>query len=248
MLVQYLKLLNSLQKKQSLVAFFLVIIYIIIGDDMINVLIYLSDGLIILGFIGYFLLILFYKNKLTDTDGFNITKDILNDFDSINIIENNSYFTIYNIKRKVIKIASKCYYDKSISSLSIPLMEAGISIVDNKKNKFISFFSIIISNLKYLYILPICAIFFNSIFTSSIDAKIGFYVLILFSVISYIFISIKTDSALVISNKLSRIKLVNKDERMKINNFLDKIILFDKFIFIGELIMIIRFLAVMLSI
>lgn len=215
---------------------------------MIKILIYLSDALIVSGFISYFLLIMFYKKKLTDTDGFNITKDILNDYDSINIIENNSYFTIYNVKRKVIKIASKCYYGKSISSLSIPLMEAGISIVDNKKNKFISFASVILSNLKYLYILPICAIFLNSTFTSLIDAKIGLCILVIFSVISYIFINIKTDSVSVIGNKLNRIKLVNRDERIMINNFLDKVILFDKFIFIGELIMIIRFLAVMLSI
>ena len=54
------------------------------------------------------------NKKITDNDGFNVTKDILSEYDSINIIENKSIFTVYNLKRKVIKIASKRYYGKHI--------------------------------------------------------------------------------------------------------------------------------------
>ena len=213
---------------------------------MINYLVYISDGLIIVGIISYLLLVFVNNNKkITNSDGFNITKDILNEYDSINIIENKSYFTIYNIKRRVIKVASKYYYGNSISSIAIPLMEAGIYVVDNNKNKFISFFSKIISNLKYLYIFPIIAIILNHISTGSSDAKIGIILVAIFSLIMYIFINIKSEGNLFIINKLKKNKdIENKD---MVINFLNKIILFDKFIFIGELVMIIRFVAIVLK-
>ena len=64
---------------------------------------YLSNGLIILTFAIYILLFLVNQKKsITTSDGFSITKDILHEYDSINIIENKGYFTIYNIKRRVI--------------------------------------------------------------------------------------------------------------------------------------------------
>ncbi len=212
---------------------------------MVNYLVYIANGLIVIGFIGYFLLITFSNKKISKSDGFNVTKDILNEYDSINIIENKSYFTIYNIRRKVIKIASKCYYGNNVSDIAIPLMEAGISIVDNNKNKFITFFSKVVSNLKYLYIFPICAILFN-IFASSIgDAKIGLFLLAICIFISYILINLKSEAIVKINNKLN--KVLNKNDSLVIIKFLNKIILFDKFIFIGELIMVIRFVAVMLN-
>ena len=205
---------------------------------------YMANLLIVLGFIGYFLLIMFSNKKINNGDGFNITKDILNEYDSINIIENKSNFTIYNIKRKIIKIASKCYYGNSVSDIAIPLMEAGISIVDNRKNKFITFFSKIISNLKYLYIFPICAVFFN-VFASSIgDAKIGLLFTGICIIISYILINIKSEGISLISNKIN--KIIGKEDSISIIDFLNKIILFDKAIFIGELIMVIRFVSIIL--
>ena len=211
---------------------------------MVNYLVYMANGLIVIGFIGYFLLIVFSNKKISKSDGFNVTKDILNEYDSINIIENKSLFTIYNIKRKVIKIASKCYYGNGISDVAIPLMEAGISIVDNKKNKFIVFFSKIISNLKYLYIFPICAVLFN-IFSSSVsDAKIGLLIVSICIFISYVLINIKSEGIFLISNKIN--KIIDKDDGVSIINFLNRIILFDKLIFIGELVMVIRFVSIIL--
>ena len=96
---------------------------------MNGVLFYVPNCLIIVAFLVYIIQVLIGRTqKITNSDGFNVTKDMLNEYDSINIIENKSYFTIYNIKRKVIKIASKYYYGNSISSIAIPLMEAGISV------------------------------------------------------------------------------------------------------------------------
>ena len=212
---------------------------------MINILMYIANGLIIISFIGYFLLILMSRNKkITDSDGFNVTKDILNEFDSINIIENKSLFTIYNIKRKVIKIASKCYYGNSVSDIGIPLMKAGISAIDNNNNKYINIFRNIISNLKYLYILPIIAIGVNSITYNIGDARIGVVLLAIFSIISYMLIDIKSNASLWIASNIRKIKNIDVS---KIMRFINNIILFDKLIFWGELIMIIRFAAILIN-
>ena len=77
---------------------------------MVEILLYVSSGLIILGYVLYLFIILIGRSKIvSDSDGFDVTKDIISEYDSINIIENNGYFTVYNIKRKVIKLATKCY-------------------------------------------------------------------------------------------------------------------------------------------
>lgn len=214
---------------------------------MINILMYVVNGLFFASFIGYVLLILMNNKTIKNSDGFNITKDILNEYDSINIIENRSYFTIYNIRRKVIKIASKCYYGKRISDVAIPLMEAGISIVDNNKNKFILFMKKIVSNLKYLYILPIVIVIFNNISLGVVDTKVVLFLLVIFSIITYMLVGVKSEGVLLINSKLEKNKDINKEEKIRISSFLNKIILLDKFIFIGELVMIIRFIAIILN-
>lgn len=219
--------------------------YINIGDDMIEILLYISNCLIIFAFIGYFFLILFYQNKkITNSDGFNVTKDILHEYDSINIVENKSIFTIYNLKRKVIKIASKCYYGNGLSYIAIPLMEAGISANDNKHNKYLDLFRKLIGNLKCLYILSIIAIIVNSVTYNIVDARIGLFIVTIFSIISYMLINIKSNAVLWIAKNIKKIK-VNDDQL--IIRFLNNIVLFDKLIFLGELIMIIRFVAILLK-
>ena len=126
---------------------------------MNKLLFYSSSFLIIGSFIGYFLIIIFGNKKVTDDNGFDVIKDIISEYDSINVIESKSYFSIYNIKRKVIKLSTKCYYGNTISDISLSLMEAGISIIDSNKNKYINFFSMMFSNLKILYIFPLLSSF-----------------------------------------------------------------------------------------
>ena len=203
---------------------------------------YSSNLLIVLGFLGYFIII-FINNKYSNKiDGFNATKDILNEYNQINIIENKSIFTIYNLKRKVIKISSKCYYGNSVSSVSIPLIEAGISA---SNNKYLNIFSKIINNLKYLYILPIIAILINSITFNIGDARIGLFLLTFFSIITYMLVDIKDFSYIWLCNNIKKIKNIDKD---KVLNFISKIVLFDKLIFFGELIMIARFILILFQI
>ena len=216
---------------------------------MIEILLYVSSGLIILGYVLYLFILLIGRSKIvSDSDGFDVTKDIISEYDSINIIENNGYFTVYNIKRKVIKLATKCYYGKDISSVSLALTEAGISVVDNKKNKYIDIFRVIFNNLKLLYIFPLIALFINNSSFSVNDAKVSIFIGLVLSFISYILIEIKNDSIDWVSNNLKKIKNINKDNRNKIISFMNRLILFDKFIYFGELIMVIRLVLIMLEI
>lgn len=219
------------------------------GDNMINILIYISFGFILISFVIYFLMIIIGRNKeVTKSNGFDITKDIISEYNSINVIESKSYFTIYNIKRKVIKLATRSYYGNDLSSVSLSLIEAGISIIDNKKNKYINLFRKVISNLKILYILPLLAILINHATYNINDAKISIIFIFLFSIITYIFIDIKSQVYMWIERNIKKIKDINKDNAISIIKFINILMWLDKFIFFGELVMIIRFVLILLEI
>ena len=215
---------------------------------MIEYLKYITNGLIILALVSYILIVVLNrKKKITDSTGFDITKDILSDYDHINIIENKSIFTVYNIKRRVIKLASKCYYGNTISDIGISLIEAGISAIDNYKNKFINFFRSIIPNLKLLYVLPILAIGINMITYNVSDAKVSIIFILLFSLIEYLLIEIKSNALMWTDKNIKKIKEINKNNKDRVMTFINNIILIDKVIFIAELLIIIRCVAIILN-
>ena len=210
---------------------------------MNNFLMYISNGLIIIAYILYFILYLINKNKIiTNSNGFNITKDIIHEYNSINIVESTGYFTFYNIKRKVIHIATKCYYGNTLSYITIPLIEAGISASDNQNNKYLNFLKKIISNLKCLYILPLIAIIINSITYNISDAKISMIIITLLIIISYILIDIKTNAYLWLRDKLN-----DNNHKNQILTLISNIITCDKLLFFGELLMIIRNVTILLK-
>ena len=213
---------------------------------MLDIILYISSGMILFAYVGYFLFILIGRNKVvSNNDAFDVTKDIISEYNSNNIIETSGYFTLYNIKRKVIKLASKCYYGKDLSSISLSLNEAGISVIDNKKNMYINIFRHIFYNLKLLYIFPIIAIFISNSSFNINDAKVSLIFLLLLTFISYVLISIKNESIDWVSNNIKRIKEINKDNRIKVIDFMNKILFLDKVIYFGELIMIIRLALIM---
>lgn len=216
---------------------------------MNEILLYVSSGGIIFAFLAYFIIIILNQhNQITKTDGFNITKDILHEYDSINIIENKGYFTIYNIKRRVVRLTSKNYYGKSVSDIAISLIEAGISAIDNYKNKYINLFRNVLPNLKCLYLLPILSILINHVTYNISDAKVSIGLIGLFAIINYLFITIKAEATDWIATNLKKIKDINKEDGAKVLNFINKVNIFDKIIFISQLIMIIRCVAIILDI
>ena len=215
---------------------------------MIEILLYTSIVLVLSGYGLYFLLIFIGRmNNVGECNGFDVTKDIISEYNSINVIENRGYFTVYNIKRKVIKIASACYYGNHVSSLSLSLMEAGISIVDNNKNKYIDMLRNIFSNLKILYIFPLVAMFINGSSFNINDAKIGIILILCFSCISYIILDIKTMAYNFICDNIRNIDSINEKNKIKIVSFMNRFLLCDKMIFFGELLMIVRLLFIMFN-
>lgn len=213
------------------------------------ILLYVSMGLIIFGYIYYFLLLLIGRVKnISNSSGFDVTKDIISEYDSINVIESKNYFTVYNIKRKVIKLATDSYYGKDLSAISLSLIEAGISIVDNKKNMYIDIIRNIFSNLKLLYVLPIIALFINNSSFNVSDARVSIFFLMIFVFVSYIVLDIRSQACYWVSENIKKIKDIKKNNRDKIVNFMNKLILCDKFIYFGEIVMIIRFILILFDI
>jgi len=216
---------------------------------MIEILLYVSSGMILFAYVGYLLMILIGRSKvISKSDGFDVTKDIISEYNSINIIESTGHFTIYNIKRKVIKLATKCYYGKDLSSVALSLNEAGISVVDNNKNKYIDIFRIIFYNLKLLYIFPIIALVISNSSFNINDAKISMILILIFAFISYILIDIKREACFWVEKNLNKIKDITKENRGKLIGFMNKLILLDQIIYFGELIMIIRFALILFGI
>ena len=215
---------------------------------MILILMYISNGLIVLSFIMYFILILIGRMKeVTDSDGFNITKDILHEYNSINIILSKSFLTIYNIKRRVIRMANRCYYGNTVSDIAVPLIEAGISSVDDKKNKIINLLRNVFPNIKCLYLFPLIGVIINSQTYNISDAKVSIVFFILFAIISYMVIDIKSNGIINISNNIDKIKDINIENKKRIISFMNKISILDKILFISELMMIIRAVMIILD-
>lgn len=209
---------------------------------MLMILMYIANILIILAFLWYLLLVFINNSKFTESDGFNVTKDILSEYDSINIIENKSIFTVYNLKRKVIKIASKRYYGNTLSDIAIPLMEAGISAADNK---YLSILSKVLTNLKKLYVLPIVIVIVNSGTYNLGDARIAIPLVVICALASYMMIDIKNGAYLWLDEHINKKIKIDKEKVLK---YINRIIMIDKLIFFGELLMIIRFVAIILGI
>ena len=215
---------------------------------MIEILKYISSGLIIIPFICYLLNILINKGKkISDDDGFNITKDIIQEYDMINIIEEKGIDSNYNLKRGVIKLSSKCYYGNDLSHICIGLMEAGISVIDRKGNKYINIFKKIVSNLKILYIFPIVTVIINLITYTKGDAKIGLILVIISTLVIYMINSIVMDANDWICNNIKKVKSVDNDGKDKIISYLNNIVSLNKIIFLGELISIITMVAIFID-
>ena len=215
---------------------------------MVNILMIIINCLILTVYISYFILIFIgRKSIISKSTSFDVCKDLISEYNSINIVESKKYFSFYNIKRNVIKLSSGCYYGKDLSSISIGLIEAGNSILKNKNNKFINIIGKLVSNLKLLYLLPIILLVINNSFYSVIDSGIGIFVVVLFILVSYNFIDIKTNIYNWLCDDLVKIKDINKDNRNKIMSFINIVLFLDKIIFVSETLVIIKFVMILLG-
>ncbi len=208
---------------------------------------YIVMGFILGGYLYYILIVLGNRNKISEESSFNIIKDLIHNYNSINVILNEGIFTIYNIKRRVIKLSNKCYYGKSLSDVGISLMEAGISVIDNNKNREINFFRRFFSNLKWLYVIPLVVIFIISEINTTEDGVILGFLIFISIYFMYMFINIKNKAYNWIVMNIDRIKQINKKDQMKVINFINKMMLCDKFIFWGELVGFLKVVMILLN-
>ena len=212
-------------------------------------LMYISSFLIIFAYVGYFVMIFIgNRDKVSKDNGFDVSKDILSCYNNINIILSKGYFSFYNIRRKVIKLASFCYEGRSLSAICLSLLEVGVSAIDNIKNKYIDMARKIISNVKILYLLPIVSILINGCTYSIGDVRFGMVFIVLFAFISYMMIDIKNQANEWVYNNINKVNGINKENCFRIGNFMNKILWLDKFILFGELLIIIRFIGILLEI
>lgn len=208
---------------------------------------YIVMGFILGGYLCYILIVLGNRNKISEESSFNIIKDLIHNYNSINVILNEGIFTIYNIKRRVIKLSNKCYYGRSLSDVGISLMEAGISVIDNNKNREINFFRRFFSNLKWLYVIPLVVIFIISEINTTEDGVILGFLIFISIYFMYMFINIKNKAYNWIVMNIDRIKQINKKDQMKVINFINKMMLCDKFIFWGELVGFLKVVMILLN-
>lgn len=208
---------------------------------------YIVMGFILGGYLCYILIVLGNRNKISEESSFNIIKDLIHNYNSINVILNEGIFTIYNIKRRVIKLSNKCYYGRSLSDVGISLMEAGISVIDNNKDREINFFRRFFSNLKWLYVIPLVVIFIISQINTTDDGVILGFLIFISIYFMYMFINIKNRAYNWIVMNIDRIKQINKKDQMKVINFINKMMLCDKFIFWGELVGFLKVVMILLN-
>lgn len=214
--------------------------YICIGDIMGEILFYISNGLIIFSILFYVFLYLFTSNKkISDSNGFDIAKDMISEYDKINIIEGYKIISLYNIRRKVIKLSTRDYYGSDVRSISSSMIEAGISIQDN--NKFINICSKIIPTLKLFELLGLIMLIVNMVSSTISDAKVGIIVVALFLILEYFYIDILTEGYNFCLDKIGKIKDIKNDDKKKIMKLISNRILINKMYFIAGIIMVIRF-------
>ena len=78
------------------------------------------------------------------------------------------------------------------------------------------------------------------------DAKLGIILVVISTVISYMFIAILSEAFNWIVDNIKKIKVISKGNRDKVINYINNIISLNKLMFLGELLVIIRMVAVLL--
>lgn len=207
---------------------------------MDNLFLYISSFITLSGFILYFVLILFNKKEISKVSGLDVICEILNDFTGINVLLNKGKFTYYDIKRKVVKLNSNCYYGKNLDSIGVGLIETGMLINDKRGNKIIDICRNVIPTLKILYVLPIIAIIINHMTYNVADSVLSLFVLLVFAVVCYIMIDFKTW----VLNYYLKKSFINRE----IINFIRYVLYCDWLFLIGEAMMIFRFIFIFFNI
>lgn len=177
------------------------------------------------------------NNKIDNYNGFDIAKEITSNYDEINIVSCNDMFSMYDLKRNVIRLNNKNYEGNSFVDISIGAMLAGISLVNSDiRNKFI------FKRVRVISLASLIMMFLSFLVNSIGDARI--MMIITFGCLLYLFMRYQ-----MVSGAVSLIECnMDKNIYSKIKSIVMGYVNFYKISFISLLVVLVRLVVIMLGI
>ena len=177
------------------------------------------------------------NNKIDNYNGFDIAKEITSNYDEINIVSCNDMFSMYDLKRNVIRLNNKNYEGNSFVDISIGAMLAGISLVNSdNRNKFI------FKRVRVISLASLIMMFLSFLVNSIGDARI--MMIITFGCLLYLFMRYQ-----MVSGAVSLIECnMDKNIYSKIKSIVMGYVNFYKISFISLLVVLVRLVVIMLGI
>lgn len=199
---------------------------------MENILLIISSVLVFIGYVGFFIL-LNDKSKSNNSSN-EVVVDLINNYSNINMIkDNDTIFSKYDSKRKVVRLSKKDYDNDTYISNSIAIL---LSYYHITENKYLKYFSYIFRNIKCITFIPLIVLFLSLIINTEVDSII----------ILIVFIFLGLYQALInnINNEVLY-KDIIKD--YNISNCIRKINSLNSILFLSIFLLIIRVIVLIIS-
>lgn len=208
-----------------------------------NILLVCGIGLVVLSYLIIFINYIKYKRKnVNDYTGFDIAKQITDNYDSINIVNSSDViFSEYDVKRNVIRLNNKNYDGNSYFDLSIGAILAGYSLVKQNNNNYFKF-NFIIKKIGYLGFVSLIGVVLSCFLNNVGDAKIGIVVLGILIVYQYMKYNINGMASDIIRDNIDK-KIYNK-----LSNIVDSVVTFNKLSFIVLLVLVVRLVVIIVGV
>lgn len=199
---------------------------------MENILLIISSVLVFIGYVGFFIL-LNDKSKSNNSSN-EVVVDLINNYSNINMIkDNDTIFSKYDSKRKVVRLSKKDYDNDTYISNSIAIL---LSYYHITENKYLNYFSYIFRNIKCITFIPLIVLFLSLIINTEVDSII----------ILIVFIFLGLYQALInnINNEVLYKDIIKDDN---IRNCIRKINSLNSILFLSIFLLIIRVIVLIIS-
>lgn len=162
------------------------------------------------------LLIDYLKYKNNDNSkitGYDISKRVLdnNEIDNIDIIEARDGGSLYNVRRRVIKLSTKVYYGTSDYDRAIALHEVSHAVLDSRNNSYINFFKKIFTDLRFYSVSSYIVLIISYLLSGNGYNGISLLVFIIIFLYQYMVKCIENNSYSIAVNELERIDDIDKE-------------------------------------
>ncbi len=157
-----------------------------------NILLMVAISLTLISYIRLIVIYLSNQKEKTTTTSSELVLKILDNENSIHLIESKeSYFSKYNIQRKMVKLSSNTYDSTNPVSKSVAALLAGYALSDNSSLKIISK---VFKEIRIISTSPILAIAVSIFTTNMGDAKISIIILIIIATYQYLLNSMNVEA------------------------------------------------------